>query len=88
MTVLKRLNNITFQDDPLLLANDLVMWALTASNGCYDARTRYCIRHITWKLHIKYEEIENVEEMLIQMLRENTDKENAYVDQFFPLAYG
>ena len=53
------------------------MWALTASNGCYDARTRYCIRHITWKLHVKYEDMEDVEEVLIRMLRESTEKEKA-----------
>ena len=54
----------------------MVMWALTSTNGCYDARTRYCIRHITWKLRIKYEDMESTEEMLIEMLRESTAKEN------------
>ena len=64
-----------FQEDPLLMVNDLVMWAITATNGSYDARTRYIIRHISWKLQIKYEDVEGVEELLIQMLRNNSEKE-------------
>ena len=64
------------QEDPLLLVNDMVVWALTATNGSYDSRTRYCIRHITLKLDIKYEDMESIEEMLIEMLRESTAEEN------------
>ena len=57
------------------MVNDLVMWAITATNGRYDARTRYTIRLITSNLQIKYEDMEGVEEQLIQMLRNNNKKE-------------
>ena len=63
------------QENPLLMVNDLVLWAITATKGRYDARTRYIIRHITWKLQIKYEDMEGVEELFVDWLRSNSEKE-------------
>nr|CAB3267017.1 transmembrane and coiled-coil domain-containing protein 4-like [Phallusia mammillata] len=57
------------------LVTDLVTWGVTSFNGRYDARTRVAIRHMTWRLRIRFEELEDVEELLIKMLRECTEKE-------------
>ena len=57
------------------MVNDLVFFAITATNGKYDARTRYVIRLISCKLQIKYEDVEGVEELVVHRLRSNSEKE-------------
>ncbi|CAK8683718.1 unnamed protein product [Clavelina lepadiformis] len=60
-----------------ILLNDMVMWAVTSSGGRYDARSRFVIRHVTWQLHFKYEDFENIEELIIEMLKNCTEKEKS-----------
>ena len=57
------------------MVNDLVFWAITATNGSYDARTRYIIRYLSRKLQMKYEDMEGVEEQVVYRLRSNSEKE-------------
>lgn len=69
------------------LAEDLVLWALVSSatkdssGGRYDARTRIMIRHITWRLHIKLEELEAVEEKMVKLLQEEYNDKDAQQQQ-------
>ena len=61
----------------------MVIWALTYTNGCYDARTRFVIRQVTWKMRIPYEDMECIEEIVIEKLFESSKKESPYVCWYF-----
>jgi len=65
------------QDKQLLIASDLITWAVTSSGGRYDARTRVVIRHVTKQLRVKFEDVEDAEEVLIEMLNKSSEKEKA-----------
>ncbi|XP_078496000.1 transmembrane and coiled-coil domain-containing protein 4 [Ciona intestinalis] len=68
------------KENPLNLVKDLVHWCVTSSGGKYDSRSRFLLRHMTWQLHVKFEDLEDVEETLIKMLRERTEKEKTEND--------
>lgn len=75
-----------FKEKPLIVGEDLVLWALLSGSsdgtdaslrGRYDARTRMLIRHITWQLHTKLEDLEAVEHDMVKMLEACTEKERS-----------
>ncbi|XP_043917730.1 transmembrane and coiled-coil domain-containing protein 4 isoform X2 [Protopterus annectens] len=61
------LKDSVIKDKPVIIAQDLV--AFSVKSGCYDARARVLIRHVTGILHIPFEELEAFEDSLVESLK-------------------
>ncbi|XP_027698512.1 transmembrane and coiled-coil domain-containing protein 4-like isoform X1 [Vombatus ursinus] len=68
------LKDPVLENDPLVITQDLLTFSLR--NGSYDARARVLVCHVTWLLKIAPEELENLEEMLLESLKERRGEES------------
>ncbi|XP_068935450.1 transmembrane and coiled-coil domain-containing protein 4 [Petaurus breviceps papuanus] len=68
------LKDPVLKNDPLVIAQDLLTFSLR--NGSYDARARVLVCHVSWLLKISPEELENLEEMLLESLKERQEEES------------
>ncbi|XP_051844327.1 transmembrane and coiled-coil domain-containing protein 4 isoform X1 [Antechinus flavipes] len=68
------LKDPVLKNDPMVIIQDLLAFSLW--NGCYDARARVLVCHVTWLLKIPPEELENLEEMFLESLKERQEEES------------
>ncbi|XP_044524640.1 transmembrane and coiled-coil domain-containing protein 4 [Gracilinanus agilis] len=68
------LKDPVLKNDPLVITQDLLAFSLR--NGSYDARARVLVCHVTCLLKIPPEELENLEEMLLERLKERQEEES------------
>nr|XP_020828783.1 transmembrane and coiled-coil domain-containing protein 4 isoform X3 [Phascolarctos cinereus] len=68
------LKDPVLKNDPLVITQDLLTFSLR--NGSYDARARVLVCHVTWLLKIAPEELENLEESLLESLKEKQEEES------------
>ncbi|XP_074162166.1 transmembrane and coiled-coil domain-containing protein 4 isoform X4 [Sminthopsis crassicaudata] len=68
------LKDPVLKNDPMVIIQDLLAFSLR--NGCYDARARVVVCHVTCLLKIPPEELENLEEMFLESLKERQEEES------------
>ncbi|KAM9110595.1 transmembrane and coiled-coil domain-containing protein 4 isoform 2-T3 [Megaptera novaeangliae] len=62
------------KDDPLVITQDLLSFSL--KDGRYDARARVLICHVTSLLRVPLEELDLLEEMFLESLKETKEEES------------